>query len=310
MPSELYFEFSREEWSRLRANTPLVLTATELARCRGVNEEVRLEEVSEVYLPLSRLLNLHVIAAQALSAVTGAFLGAPSPKAPYIVAIAGSVAVGKSTTSKILQALLRQWPDHPRVDLVTTDGFLFPNAVLQERGLMSRKGFPESYDRKRLVTFLSDIKAGKSEVSAPVYSHVAYDIVAGTVTIIHRPQIVIIEGLNVLQNATLRGGSASTLVSDYIDFSIYVDAREEDIQAWYVERFLLLRATVFQSPTSYFHRYASLSESEARATAVRIWQEINALNLRENILPTRERANLILSKRDDHAVGSVRLRRL
>jgi type I pantothenate kinase len=310
MPSELYFEFSREEWSRLRANTPLVLTATELARCRGVNEEVRLEEVSEVYLPLSRLLNLHVIAAQALSAVTGAFLGAPSPKAPYIVAIAGSVAVGKSTTSKILQALLRQWPDHPRVDLVTTDGFLFPNAVLQERGLMSRKGFPESYDRKRLVTFLSDIKAGKSEVSAPVYSHVAYDIVAGTVTTIHRPQIVIIEGLNVLQNATLRGGSASTLVSDYIDFSIYVDAREEDIQAWYVERFLLLRATVFQSPTSYFHRYASLSESEARATAVRIWQEINALNLRENILPTRERANLILSKRDDHAVGSVRLRRL
>jgi type I pantothenate kinase len=310
MPSDLYFEFSREEWSRLRANTPLVLTEAELSRCRGVNEEVRLEEVSEVYLPLSRLLNLHVIAAQALSAVTGAFLGAPSPKAPYIVAIAGSVAVGKSTTSRILQALLRQWPDHPRVDLVTTDGFLFPNAVLEERGLMSRKGFPESYDRKRLVTFVSDIKAGKSEVSAPVYSHVAYDIVAGAVTTIHRPQIVIIEGLNVLQNATLRGGSASTLVSDYIDFSIYVDAREEDIQAWYVERFLLLRATVFQSETSYFHRYASLSETEARATAVRIWHEINALNLRENILPTRERANLILSKRDDHAVGSVSLRRL
>jgi type I pantothenate kinase len=263
-----------------------------------------------VYLPLSRLLNLHVIAAQALYAVTGAFLGTPSPKAPYIVAIAGSVAVGKSTTARILQAVLRQWPDHPRVDLVTTDGFLFPNAVLEQRGLMSRKGFPESYDRKRLVTFVSDIKAGKSEVSAPVYSHVAYDIVPGAVTTIHRPQIVIIEGLNVLQNTTSRGGSASTLVSDYIDFSIYVDAREQDIQDWYVERFLLLRASVFQSATSYFHRYASLSENEARATAVRIWQEINAVNLRENVLPTRERANLILSKRGDHAVGSVSLRRL
>lgn len=310
MPSDLYFDFSRDEWARLRASTPLALSEAELSSCRGVNEEVRLEEVSEVYLPLSRLLNLHVMAAQALYAVTGAFLGAPSAKAPYIVAIAGSVAVGKSTTARILQAVLRQWPDHPRVDLVTTDGFLFPNAVLEQRGLMSRKGFPESYDRKRLVAFLADIKAGKPELSAPLYSHVAYDIVPDALTTIQRPQIVIVEGLNVLQNPAPRAGSVSTLVSDYIDFSIYVDASEEDIRRWYVERFMTLRATVFQSSKSYFHRYASLTDDEARATAMRIWQEINAINLRENILPTRERANLILVKKADHSVGSVSLRRV
>jgi type I pantothenate kinase len=274
-----------------------------------------LDEVTDVYLPLSRLLNLYVGATQNLHQATATFLGTRAPRVPFVIGIAGSVAVGKSTASRVLQALLSRWPSHPQVDLVTTDGFLLPQRVLEARGLTHRKGFPESYDLRRLVRFLADVKSGAPEVSAPVYSHLAYDIVPGDLQVVRQPDIVIVEGLNVLQTGAPRGGAAPPnrpmlFVSDFFDFSIYVDAQEGDIEQWYIDRFLALRDTIFQDPSSYFHRYAALTPEEATDTARSIWRTINLVNLRENVWPTRERAYLILEKGRDHAVRRVRLRRL
>src|SRR5215831_10969817 len=305
-----YIDLTREEWSRLRNSTPLTLTEDDLAKLRGINEQVSLREVEDIYLPLSRLLNLYVAATQKLHRAMRAFLGDSAEKVPYVIGIAGSVAVGKSTTARIIQALLAHWPNHPQVDLITTDGFLFPNRVLEAHGLMDRKGFPESYDVRRLLQFLADVKSGQPATDAPVYSHQIYDIVPGVVHTVRQPHIVIVEGLNVLQTAD--GGKAppTTFVSDFFDFSIYVDANEEHITRWYVDRFLTLRETVFKDPNSYFHRYASLSDREAVTTALQIWTRINGLNLRENILPTRERAHLIVEKGSDHGVTGVKLRKL
>jgi len=299
-----FLTFSRGEWAGLRASTPLTLTEEDVAELRGINVALDLAEVENIYLPLSRLLNLYVRASQGLFSVTDTFLGKPTTSVPYLIGVAGSVAVGKSTTSRVLRALLSRWPDHPRVDLVTTDGFLFPNRILEGRGLMQRKGFPESYDRRRLLEFVADIKSGAAEVEAPVYSHIAYDIVEGASRTVSGADIVILEGLNVLQ-----GGGGSIFVSDYFDFSIYVDADPTHIEQWYVDRFRTLRDTAFRDPHAYFHRYQSLSDSEAEDEARRIWKEINLLNLEENILPSRERATLILHKANDHTVSEVRLRR-
>jgi type I pantothenate kinase len=301
-----YLDFGRDEWSELRAATPMTLRAPDLARLQGINEDIDLDEVAAVYLPLSRLLNLYVSATQDLHKVSATFLGAIAPKVPYIIGVAGSVAVGKSTFSRILQALLAQWPDHPKVDLITTDGFLHPNRVLDERHLMNRKGFPESYDTRELLRVLRRIKSGDEVVEAPVYSHVVYDIVDGERVVINRPDIVILEGLNVLQT----GNDTTEFVSDYFDFSIYLDAEEDDIERWYIDRFLALRASVFQDPASFFRIYAELDDDEAVDTAREIWQSINGRNLRENIAPTRERASLIVHKTGDHHVDRVRLRRL
>jgi type I pantothenate kinase len=306
-----YIDFTRAEWARLRATTPLPLSEPQLRGLVGLNEPMSLDEVAEIYLPLSRLLNLFVAASQALQDASSRFLGTESPQAPFVIGVAGSVAVGKSTASRVLQALLAHWPRHPQVDLVTTDGFLLPQRVLEARGLADRKGFPESYDVRALVRFMADIKSGIAEVAAPVYSHLAYDIVPGDFQVVRRPDIVIVEGLNVLQTGSARPGRRQTLfVSDFFDFSIYVDANEADIEDWYVERFEALRRTVFRDPSSYFHRYASLSPGEAEALARQIWSRINLRNLRENVLPTRERAHLILEKGRDHAVRRVRLRKL
>lgn len=306
-----FLHFDREEWSRLRAATPLTLSEADLATLQGLTERISLDEVVSIYLPLSRLLNLYVAAAQHLHQVTDAFLGKPAAKVPYIIGIAGSVAVGKSTTARILQALLARWPDHPKVDLITTDGFLYPNAELEARGLMARKGFPESYDLRRLVHFLADIKAGRPRVAAPIYSHQVYDIVPGRQHIVRQPDIVIVEGLNVLQTRDGRPGrSLRVFVSDFFDFAIYVHAQEADIEAWYVDRFLTLRRAAEQDPEAYFRRFLHHSEDEAVKLARAIWREINGRNLRENIAPTRDRAHLILEKGADHGVQSVWLRRL
>ena len=304
-----YLDFDRTAWAALRAATPLTLTESDLAELQGLNERVSLAEVETIYLPVSRLLNLHVAATQGLHKASDTFLGSPPVPTPYVIGIAGSVAVGKSTFARILRALLARWPDHPRVDLVTTDGFLWPNPVLEARGALGRKGFPESYDVRSLIQFMSDVKEAKGAVHAPVYSHQAYDIVPGEFQVVDRPDIVIVEGLNVLQTAS-PSGAARVFVSDFFDFSIYVDADEQAIEGWYIARFQALRETVFRDPRSYFHRYASLTDEAAVATAQEIWRAINGVNLRENIKPTRERARLVMEKGPDHAVRRVRLRRL
>lgn len=303
--ADRYLTFERDDWADLRAATPLTLREHDLQSLRGINVSIDLDEVAAVYLPLTRLLNLYVAATQNLHKVSAAFLGTLAPKVPYVIGVAGSVAVGKSTFARILQALLARWPDHPKVDLVTTDGFLHPNRVLAERGIMNRKGFPESYDTRRLIEFLRELKSGAPSVSAPVYSHVVYDIVDGEQVVVQQPDILIIEGLNVLQV-----GSAEEFVSDYFDFSIYIDADEACIEDWYVQRFLTLCETVFQDPNSFFTNYSHLTRDEAVETARTIWREINGKNLRENIEPTRSRAGLLLRKGPDHRVSQVSLRRL
>jgi len=314
-PLSRFLTFDRDAWARLRDSTPLTLSEHDLDALRGLNEKLSLQEVADIYLPLSRLLNLHVQAAQSLYGASQTFLGNQAEKVPFIIGLAGSVAVGKSTTARVLRALLSRWPNHPSVALVTTDGFLFPNAVLEARGLMHRKGFPESYDRSALVRFLADLKAGYPEVNAPVYSHQRYDIVPGAAQTVRHPDVVIVEGLNDHDIRVPQAPPASytenqLFASDFFDYSLYVDARERDIESWYVERFLRLRDTVFQDPLSYFHRYADVSEEEARAIAADIWARINGVNLRENILPTRMRAHLILQKGADHRVERVQLRRV
>lgn len=304
-----YIRFDRNGWAGLRAATPLTLSEEDVADLQGINERLSLDEVVDVYLPLSRLLNLYVAASQQLHQVTDTFLGQPAAKVPYVIGIAGSVAVGKSTTARILQALLSRWPNHPVVDLVTTDGFLFSNAELEARGLMARKGFPESYDVRRLVEFVGDVKAGVPEVRAPIYSHEIYDITDEEL-VVRQPDVMIIEGLNVLQTPSGAIRSSRLFVSDYFDFSIYVDADEADIVQWYVERFMTLRETVFRNELSFFRHYADLSEDEAAAMARSIWDAINGPNLVDNILPTRERATLVLHKGADHRVTEVKLRKL
>jgi type I pantothenate kinase len=304
--SARYLAFDRDEWADLRAATPLTIRERDLEELRGINEKIDLDEVAAIYLPLTRLINLYVSATQNLHKVSATFLGAMAPKVPYVIGIAGSVAVGKSTFARILQALLARWPDHPRVDLITTDGFLFPNAVLDDRGIMNRKGFPESYDTKALLAFLRDVKSGATEVTAPVYSHVVYDIVDDERVVINQPDILILEGLNVLQV----GSESNEFVSDYFDFSIYIDAEEADIEQWYIDRFQALRETVFRDPDSFFQHYAHLTDAEAVEMARTIWREINGKNLVENIEPTKSRASLLVKKGADHRVTKVNLRRL
>jgi type I pantothenate kinase len=301
-----YLTFSRDDWAVLRAATPLTLRQHDLDSLKGINERIDLDEVVAVYLPLSRLLNLYVSAVQDLQRVSATFLGSMAPRVPYVIGVAGSVAVGKSTFARILQALLSRWPNHPQVDLVTTDGFLYPNAVLIERNLMDRKGFPESYDTRSLLAFLRAVKSGEPEVAAPVYDHVAYDVLPDETVVVRQPDIVIVEGLNVLQ--VNREGAE--FVSDYFDFSIYVDADVADIEEWYVQRFFALRETVFRNPDSFFRNFADLDEEQAEETARQIWATINGRNLRENIEPTRERASLIIRKERDHRVSQVSLRKL
>lgn len=303
--TEAYLKFARDEWAALRAATPLTLTESDLDVIRGLNDPIDLDEVSDVLLPLTRLLNLHVAAAHTLAQVTDAFLARPDSKPPFVIAIAGSVAVGKSTFARVLRQLLSRWPDHPRVELVTTDGFLHPTKVLVERNLMRRKGFPESYDLPRMVQFLADVKSGEAIAEAPVYSHMSYDIVPGEMQAVQRPDVLIFEGLNVLQP----NPDAATVVSDFFDFSIYLDADEADVQAWYVERFLRLQRTAFQNPASYFHHYKDLSAEAATHVGLSIWRDINLVNLRENIFPTRTRADVVLRKGGDHGINEIWLKR-
>lgn len=310
IPRELspYRYFSRREWAGLRADTPLTLTVDDLQKLQSINDPISVEEVVAIYLPLSRLLALYVAATQGLFKATQRFLGAEDGKVPYIIGIAGSVAVGKSTTARVLKALLSRWPNTPKVELVTTDGFLHPNSFLQQESLMEKKGFPESYDGTALLRFLADIKAGKTRVAAPVYSHLVYDVVPDEHVVVDRPDILIVEGLNVL--LPNRPGTEIPFVSDFFDFSVYLHGEEPDLERWYVARFMRLRQTAFRDPRSYFHRYADLSDADAEAVARDIWTRINLRNLRENILPTKPRASLVLTKGPSHRIEQVALRKL
>jgi type I pantothenate kinase len=307
-----YVELDRHAWSALGREVESPLSSEEIQRLRGLGDSLDLEEVEQVYLPISRLLSLYVGSAGRLHREQEAFLHQPQPRrTPFVIGVAGSVAVGKSTTARVLQQLLGHWPEHPNVALVTTDGFLHPNAELERRGLLQRKGFPESYDRRALLRFVVDIKSGKDEVTAPTYSHLVYDVVPDERVVVQRPDIVIVEGLNVLQPARVReDGRAGLTLSDFFDFSVYVDARTEHIREWYVNRFLRLRETAFRDPESYFSKYAALSEDEAVDMAAHLWDTINGPNLTQNVLPTRSRATLVLRKDRDHSVRYVRLRKL
>lgn len=311
MTAELtpYHHFTRAQWNALRADEPMTLTAEDIDRLRSLSDPISLSEAETAYLPLTRLLSLHVEAIQSLHAVSRRFLDTVEPKVPFIIGIVGSVAVGKSTTARILRALLQRWPSSPRVDLVTTDGFLLPNAVLNERGLMRRKGFPESYDRGRLVAFLADVKSGRRNVEAPLYSHLVYDVVPGEHVIVDQPDILIVEGLNILQPGVGRkSGEPVLFASDFIDFSVYVDADRADLEAWYMQRFYRLRETAFRNPDSFFKRYADMSKDEAGKFGMDNWQSINLVNLTQNIEPTRSRADLVLKKGSDHQLSEVLLR--
>ena len=306
-----YRVFSRGDWAALRADTPMTLKPDEVAKLRSLHDQLDIAEVEEIYLPLSRLLSIYVAATQRLFRAQRSFLATEDVKMPYIIGVAGSVAVGKSTTARVLQALLARWTNVPTVDLITTDGFLYPNAVLEREGLMEKKGFPESYDLPALLRFLSEIKAGRRPVRAPIYSHLVYDVMPNQWIEVDRPDILIVEGLNVLQTGRLpKDGKAVPFVSDFFDFSVYLDADESVLRGWYIDRFLTLRGTAFRDPKSYFHRYSNLSDKEAEATAASIWNRINLVNLHENILPTRPRADLILKKSESHRVEEVALRRL
>ncbi|HEY8595324.1 MAG TPA: type I pantothenate kinase [Devosiaceae bacterium] len=305
-----YHHFSKDEWARLRADEPMTLDRADLDRLRSLNDPISIREAEEVYLPITRLLSFYVEAVQGVHKATTRFLGTNGEKVPFLIGVAGSVAVGKSTTARVLRALLQRWPSSPKVDLVTTDGFLYSNAALEARGLMERKGFPESYDRAKFLRFLSDIKAGKPGVVAPTYSHLVYDLVPGEHVVIDRPDILIVEGLNILQPGEWpRSGRPVVFASDFLDFTVFIDATEPHLRRWYVDRFLRLRDTAFRDPQSFFHKFSKLNEEEAVALAEEIWAAINLPNLIENILPTRGRADLILTKGGDHAIEQVALRR-
>ena len=306
-----FMYFTTKQWEKFKADTPLTLSEDEVKRLRSLNDPVSLDEVQRIYLSLSRLLYSHVEAAQSLFHQRRSFLNISGNKTPFVIGIAGSVAVGKSTTARILKELLARWETSPKVDLVTTDGFLYSNAELKKRGLMDRKGFPESYNVREVLRFLSDIKAGKKRVKAPQYSHVHYDVMPDQFDIIDQPDILIFEGINVLQSSDLvQDGVAVPFVSDYFDFSIFVDAKKEYAEKWYLDRFMRLRDTAFRDPASFFHRFSALGDEEALEYAQRLWNDINLVNLKENILPTRPRANLVLRKGSNHLIKQVALRKL
>lgn len=309
-----FITLARDEWAALARSTPLPLTELDIARVRGLGDPIDLAEVDQIYRPLSRLLDLYSEAVGHLHDASSRFLGERASRTPYVIGIAGSVAVGKSTTARVLRELMARWPHSPHVELVTTDGFLLPNQTLRERGILERKGFPESYDRRALHQFVAAVKSGEPIVEAPVYSHLTYDIVPDKVVTVRQPEVLIVEGLNVLQPATRRSrrapGGAGFAVSDFFDVSIYVDALQDDVRRWYIDRFLTLRETAFSQPDSYFRSYSTLSDDEARARAGQIWDSINAPNLEQNIAPTRSRANIILNKGAEHQIESVQLRKL